>query len=107
MKWLVIFTLIALLLAGASGAAGRHDPQERASTPQRPEGGDQLQQVPKGLQTNGPVERVPPNPREVCGVCDKPVKSSDLVYLVDGESRCTLGIAMLRCALTLRNGWCG
>ena len=30
-----------------------------------------------------------------------------LVYLVDGESRCTLGIAMLRCALTLRNGWCG
>ncbi len=85
MKWLVSFTLIALLLASGSGIAGGQSPQEHASRPQQAEAGDQSQQVPEALLTNGTVERVPPKPGEVCTVCDKRVESSDLVYMVDGQ----------------------
>lgn len=85
MKWLVSFTLITLLLACASGAVSQQNPHEHASTPQRSGAGEQSQQVPEELLTNGSVKRVLPKPDEVCVVCDKRVKSSDLVYLVDGQ----------------------
>lgn len=76
MKWLVRFMLVVVLVACVTAAAGQENLQEHAPTAQR---------APEGLLTNGVVQQAPPKPGEVCTVCEKPVKSGDLVYLVDGQ----------------------
>ena len=82
MKWLLRFAMIVLLLACASGLVCQQNPSE---APQPAPPGNRSQQVPEDLLTNGTVQRVPPKPGEVCTVCDRPLNSGDLVYLVDGQ----------------------
>ncbi len=85
MRWFARSTLIAVFLAWASGAVARQDLQEQVPTPQPVTAGKQSPRVPEELSTNATVQRVTPAPGEVCTVCDQPVKSGDLVYLVDGQ----------------------
>ncbi len=74
-----------LLLPCVGGAASRQNLQEQVSTPQPAGAGNQSQQVPEELLTNGTVQQVPPKPGEICAVCDRPLHSGDVVYLVDGQ----------------------
>jgi len=101
-KYLLLFLLFFVFAVGmaAQGEAGRApSPEEPAAAPAP----GQKAEAPDDLVIDGKVvgKKVPPQPGDICMLCNHPVGEGDAVYLVHGQ-RVALHVAEMQTASTER-----